>query len=150
RAPACSQRRRPAWCCLQPHAVCRATPENDAGVGRLPRPPQVWRQNPGLSVEYRTRRGVTPHARALPGYPTGRAVSWRQSFPRTFLSGALMVKTVLLRRREVEARTGLSRSTIYQKVADGEFPARGRVRLSRRDRHFEGFAKQCCGGFFRG
>lgn len=61
-----------------------------------------------------------------------------------------MVKTVLLRRREVEARTGLSRSTIYQKVADGEFPARGRVRLSRRDRHFEGFAKQCCGGFFRG
>lgn len=34
-----------------------------------------------------------------------------------------MVKTVLLRRREVEARTGLSRSTIYQKVAQGEFPA---------------------------
>lgn len=34
-----------------------------------------------------------------------------------------MVRKVLLRRREVEARTGLSRSTIYQKVGDGAFPA---------------------------
>ena len=30
---------------------------------------------------------------------------------------------VILRRRQVEARTGLSRSTIYQRIADGEFPA---------------------------
>lgn len=30
---------------------------------------------------------------------------------------------VMLRRRQVEARTGLSRSTIYQRIADGEFPA---------------------------
>lgn len=28
----------------------------------------------------------------------------------------------ILRRREVEARTGLSRSTIYAKMADGTFP----------------------------
>ncbi|WGW02327.1 helix-turn-helix transcriptional regulator [Tropicibacter oceani] len=28
----------------------------------------------------------------------------------------------ILRRREVEAVTGLSRSTIYAKVADGSFP----------------------------
>ena len=29
----------------------------------------------------------------------------------------------ILRRRQVEARTGLKRSTIYAKVAAGEFPA---------------------------
>ena len=29
----------------------------------------------------------------------------------------------LLRRPEVEARTGLSRSTIYQWIKDGEFPS---------------------------
>jgi prophage regulatory protein len=28
----------------------------------------------------------------------------------------------ILRRREVQARTGLSRSTIYQRVSDGTFP----------------------------
>jgi prophage regulatory protein len=28
----------------------------------------------------------------------------------------------ILRRKQVEARTGLSRSTIYQRVADGTFP----------------------------
>ena len=28
----------------------------------------------------------------------------------------------ILRRKQVEARTGLSRSTIYQRVADGNFP----------------------------
>ena len=28
----------------------------------------------------------------------------------------------ILRRREVEARTGLSRSTIYNMMADGSFP----------------------------
>ena len=30
---------------------------------------------------------------------------------------------VILRRKEVEARTGLSRSTIYKRIADGTFPA---------------------------
>lgn len=29
---------------------------------------------------------------------------------------------VILRRKEVEARTGLSRSTIYKRIADGTFP----------------------------
>lgn len=28
----------------------------------------------------------------------------------------------ILRRKQVEARTGLSRSTIYQRIADGTFP----------------------------
>lgn len=30
---------------------------------------------------------------------------------------------IILRRKEVEARTGLSRSTIYKRIADGTFPA---------------------------
>ena len=30
---------------------------------------------------------------------------------------------VILRRKEVEARTGLSRSTIYSRIARGTFPA---------------------------
>lgn len=34
------------------------------------------------------------------------------------LSNALTI----LRRKQVEARTGLSRSTIYQRIADGSFP----------------------------
>ncbi len=29
----------------------------------------------------------------------------------------------ILRRKQVQVRTGLSRSTIYQKVKDGDFPA---------------------------
>jgi prophage regulatory protein len=29
----------------------------------------------------------------------------------------------ILRRKQVEARTGLRRSTIYERVAEGEFPA---------------------------
>ena len=29
----------------------------------------------------------------------------------------------ILRRKQVEARTGLRRSTIYAKIADGDFPA---------------------------
>lgn len=29
----------------------------------------------------------------------------------------------ILRRRQVEARTGLSRSTLYQRIAEGSFPA---------------------------
>jgi len=29
----------------------------------------------------------------------------------------------ILRRKQVEARTGLRRSTIYAKIAEGEFPA---------------------------
>lgn len=32
-----------------------------------------------------------------------------------------------LRRREVEAETGLSRATIYRKMADGSFPRPRRV-----------------------
>jgi len=30
---------------------------------------------------------------------------------------------IILRRKEVESRTGLSRSTIYARIAAGEFPA---------------------------
>ncbi|HSB98259.1 MAG TPA: AlpA family transcriptional regulator [Spongiibacteraceae bacterium] len=30
---------------------------------------------------------------------------------------------IILRRKEVEARTGLSRSTIYKRIAEGTFPA---------------------------
>jgi prophage regulatory protein len=30
---------------------------------------------------------------------------------------------IILRRKQVEARTGLSRSTIYLRIARGEFPA---------------------------
>jgi prophage regulatory protein len=33
------------------------------------------------------------------------------------------LKEALLRRREVEARTGLSRSTIHQLIREGRFPA---------------------------
>ncbi len=29
----------------------------------------------------------------------------------------------ILRRKQVEARTGLSRSTIYQRISEGSFPA---------------------------
>jgi prophage regulatory protein len=36
----------------------------------------------------------------------------------TILSNALTI----LRRKQVEARVGLSRSTIYQRIADGTFP----------------------------
>jgi len=32
-------------------------------------------------------------------------------------------QTTLLRRRQVEARTGLARSTIYKMVSEGSFPA---------------------------
>ncbi len=32
------------------------------------------------------------------------------------------MKSRLLRRREVESITGLSRSTIYSKISDGDFP----------------------------
>ena len=30
---------------------------------------------------------------------------------------------IILRRKDVEARTGLSRSTIYQRIKEGTFPA---------------------------
>lgn len=33
----------------------------------------------------------------------------------------------ILRRKQVEARTGLKRSTIYAKIASGEFPAQIRL-----------------------
>ena len=33
----------------------------------------------------------------------------------------------ILRRRQVEARTGLSRSTIYQRIAEGTFPRQVRL-----------------------
>ena len=35
---------------------------------------------------------------------------------------AEQIKAALLRRREVERRTGLARSSIYEKMANGEFP----------------------------
>ena len=34
---------------------------------------------------------------------------------------------ILLRRREVEERTGLSRASIYRRIGDGEFPPPVRV-----------------------
>ncbi len=36
--------------------------------------------------------------------------------------GTLHKALAILRRKQVEARTGLSRSTIYQRIADGTFP----------------------------
>lgn len=36
----------------------------------------------------------------------------------------------ILRRQEVQARVGLSRSTLYKKVSDGEFP--GQIKLGAR------------------
>ena len=36
--------------------------------------------------------------------------------------GIIMESDRILRRTEVEAKIGLSRSTIYQAMADGEFP----------------------------
>ncbi len=39
------------------------------------------------------------------------------------MAESMRAAVVMLRRRQVEARTGLSRSTIYQRIADGEFPA---------------------------
>ena len=35
---------------------------------------------------------------------------------------AVQIPQVILRRTQVQARTGISRSGIYQKMADGEFP----------------------------
>ena len=32
------------------------------------------------------------------------------------------IRTIILRRRQVEQRTGLSRSTIYLRIAQGTFP----------------------------
>jgi len=37
-------------------------------------------------------------------------------------SEALQEKTVILRRREVQARTGLSRASIYLAMKEGRFP----------------------------
>ena len=34
----------------------------------------------------------------------------------------VLTKTVILRRKQVEARIGLARSTIYQRIAAGTFP----------------------------
>ena len=39
------------------------------------------------------------------------------------MSVNLSVALAILRRRQVEARTGLSRSTIYQRIKEGTFPA---------------------------
>jgi prophage regulatory protein len=33
-----------------------------------------------------------------------------------------LTRVTILRRKQVEARTGLARSTIYQKVSEGSFP----------------------------
>ena len=35
---------------------------------------------------------------------------------------AIQSRQVILRRKQVQARTGISRSGIYQKMANGEFP----------------------------
>jgi prophage regulatory protein len=38
------------------------------------------------------------------------------------MANAVHSPQVILRRTQVQARTGISRSGIYQKMADGEFP----------------------------
>ncbi len=38
------------------------------------------------------------------------------------MAAAVQNPQVILRRTQVQARTGISRSGIYQKMADGEFP----------------------------
>jgi len=38
------------------------------------------------------------------------------------MAAAVQNPQVILRRTQVQARTGLSRSGIYQKMSDGEFP----------------------------
>ena len=39
------------------------------------------------------------------------------------MANQLQTALTILRRKQVEKRTGLSRSTIYAKIATGEFPA---------------------------
>lgn len=38
------------------------------------------------------------------------------------MAAQIQTALTILRRKQVEARTGLSRSTIYQRMADGTFP----------------------------
>ncbi len=44
------------------------------------------------------------------------------------MSRTIQPRLIVLRRRQVEARTGLGRSSIYALIADGQFPAP--IRLS--------------------
>lgn len=44
------------------------------------------------------------------------------------MSRTIQPRLIVLRRRQVEARTGLGRSSIYALIADGRFPAP--IRLS--------------------
>jgi prophage regulatory protein len=44
------------------------------------------------------------------------------------MSRTIQPRLMVLRRRQVEARTGLGRSSIYALIADGQFPAP--IRLS--------------------
>lgn len=44
------------------------------------------------------------------------------------MSKTIQPRLMVLRRRQVEARTGLGRSSIYALIADGQFPAP--IRLS--------------------
>ena len=44
------------------------------------------------------------------------------------MSKTIQPRLIVLRRRQVEARTGLGRSSIYALIADGQFPAP--IRLS--------------------
>lgn len=39
------------------------------------------------------------------------------------MAHAEVLKTALLRRKQVEAQTGLPRSTLYKLIASGDFPA---------------------------
>jgi len=43
------------------------------------------------------------------------------------LNGGLPVSQIFLRRPQVEIRTGLKRSTIYQRIKDGTFPKPVRI-----------------------
>lgn len=46
-----------------------------------------------------------------------------ERFEETTMGVQLQSALTILRRKQVETRTGLSRSTIYLRVADGSFPA---------------------------
>jgi prophage regulatory protein len=47
----------------------------------------------------------------------------RLTFNQRKRNMAQQIRTAILRRKEVEARTGLSRSTIYNRIKLGTFPA---------------------------
>ena len=55
--------------------------------------------------------------------PSGVVGSRRSKQKENQMTNAIQFGLAILRRRQVEARTGLSRSTIYQRIKEGTFPA---------------------------